>query len=90
MLVPLPDPFVKDVRTEGLDALLAASDFGDAHRSALVKCAVGRTAFYADWKRMDSVSEYKHELFWLYEYDSGRECPVEEQVGCFSSYDRRT
>ena len=89
VLVPLPSDFVEAIRTAGLDALLDGSEFGGVRRSALVKCAVGRAAFDIDWEAVRDEAEYGHEIFCLYDYETGRVYGCDEQVG-FVSGDRRT
>ena len=48
VLVPLSPEFVGAIRTEGLNAWLAGSEFDSVARDSLVKCAVGRAAFDVD------------------------------------------
>ena len=78
------------IREEGLDALLDGSKFSGIHRSSLVRGAASRAAFDIYWDGMRYEAEYEHELFFLYEYDSGRVYPCDAQVGYVSLEDRQT
>ena len=52
--------------------LLASSEFESFHRSSLVKCAIDSLAFDVDWDAVLDEAENQHELFFLYDYETGR------------------
>ena len=58
ILVPLPREFIEAIRTEGLDDLMAGSEFDSVHRGSLVKCAFGRSAFDMYWDAIADEADY--------------------------------
>ena len=90
VLVPLPSEFAAVIRTLGLDTLLAGLEFDGVHRGSLVKCAIGRAALNIDWDNATAEAEHAHEVFFLYDYDTGRVYGCDEQIRYVSVRDHRT
>ena len=86
----LPRKFVAAIRTVGLDTLLAGSEIDGVNRVSLVKSAIDRAAFDIEWDAATADAEYRHKIFCLYDYDTGRVYGCDEQVGYVSVCDLRT
>ena len=66
-LVLLLRELVHTIRDEGLEALLNISKFSGTLQSSLVECVVIRAALVIEWDGVKDETEYKHELFCLYD-----------------------
>ena len=65
VLVTLPYALIDAVRTEGLNEILARSEFDPVHRGSLFKCAFGCAAFDLEGDAVHDETEHGYEPFCL-------------------------
>ena len=89
-LVSFLSEIITAISTEGLDTLLAGSEFDVVHYGSLEKCAIGCATLEIDWDAAIAEAEYRHKVFCLYNYDAGRAYGCNEQVEYVSVRDSRS